>query len=310
MDDASALATPPPSSSAARPRNADARLDDHRELPGCGAPRGLPRRDRALLGAYRGRNAFEGFTTERVYTLVGRGPYSRISPAIPGYGGAGRFLKPNSCSAPATPSASIPARRPVAAHRRRLLPRAGRRPAIGSGDRRHRRLHRRERRHLDNPRQPSLEPAGGLSRPARPPTGWGEKRADARAGNPGRAPPSSSGALVPSQPRQRPPAAPRARLHQQMLRLGATAGELLSVGAHRERVRPMSPALQGLLGYSISPTFLGMVTGSHPAKSLEEDWIPPGSSASPGTEPNCKKAAPSQARPVHWGGTPRRAIDV
>jgi ectoine hydroxylase-related dioxygenase (phytanoyl-CoA dioxygenase family) len=26
-----------------------------------------------LLGAYRGRNAFEGFTTERVYTLVGRG---------------------------------------------------------------------------------------------------------------------------------------------------------------------------------------------------------------------------------------------
>ena len=43
----------------------------------------------------------------------------------------------------------------------------------------------------------------------------------------------------------------------------------------RERVAAMSPALQSLLGYSVTPPFLGMVTASHPAKSLAEDWVAP-----------------------------------
>jgi hypothetical protein len=37
----------------------------------------------------------------------------------------------------------------------------------------------------------------------------------------------------------------------------------------------MSPEAQKLLGYEIAPPFLGMVTASHPAKSLEPGWIPP-----------------------------------
>ena len=37
----------------------------------------------------------------------------------------------------------------------------------------------------------------------------------------------------------------------------------------------MAPELQSLLGYSITPPFLGMVTASHPAKTLDEDWVPP-----------------------------------
>ena len=43
----------------------------------------------------------------------------------------------------------------------------------------------------------------------------------------------------------------------------------------KEVVRAMSPRAQALLGYELWPSFMGMVTGSHPAKSLDPDWVPP-----------------------------------
>lgn len=43
----------------------------------------------------------------------------------------------------------------------------------------------------------------------------------------------------------------------------------------KEIVRGMSPRAQALLGYELWPSFMGMVTGSHPAKSLDPDWVPP-----------------------------------
>lgn len=43
----------------------------------------------------------------------------------------------------------------------------------------------------------------------------------------------------------------------------------------RERVAAMSRPAQVLLGYEIWPPFMGMVSASHPAKVLEADWIPP-----------------------------------
>jgi ectoine hydroxylase-related dioxygenase (phytanoyl-CoA dioxygenase family) len=44
----------------------------------------------------------------------------------------------------------------------------------------------------------------------------------------------------------------------------------------KDRVRRMAPELQCLLGYDIMPpTFMGQVTASHPLKSLEEDWVAP-----------------------------------
>lgn len=43
----------------------------------------------------------------------------------------------------------------------------------------------------------------------------------------------------------------------------------------REMVRAMSPAAQVLLGYEIAPPFLGMVSASHPRKSLDPDWVAP-----------------------------------
>jgi ectoine hydroxylase-related dioxygenase (phytanoyl-CoA dioxygenase family) len=47
------------------------------------------------------------------------------------------------------------------------------------------------------------------------------------------------------------------------------------LGIPREQVRAMSPRVQKLLGYDIWPTFMGMVTASHPSKALEPDWVPP-----------------------------------
>lgn len=47
------------------------------------------------------------------------------------------------------------------------------------------------------------------------------------------------------------------------------------LGIPPERVRAMSPRLQALLGYDIWPPFMGMVSSVHPRKSLEPGWIPP-----------------------------------
>jgi ectoine hydroxylase-related dioxygenase (phytanoyl-CoA dioxygenase family) len=43
----------------------------------------------------------------------------------------------------------------------------------------------------------------------------------------------------------------------------------------KDMVREMSPRLQALLGYEIWPSFMGMVTASHPSKALAPDWVPP-----------------------------------
>jgi ectoine hydroxylase-related dioxygenase (phytanoyl-CoA dioxygenase family) len=43
----------------------------------------------------------------------------------------------------------------------------------------------------------------------------------------------------------------------------------------KDVVRAMSPRAQALLGYELWPSFMGMVTASHPAKSLDPDWTPP-----------------------------------
>ena len=43
----------------------------------------------------------------------------------------------------------------------------------------------------------------------------------------------------------------------------------------KEIVRTMAPRTQALLGYELWPSFMGMVTASHPAKSLEPGFVPP-----------------------------------
>jgi ectoine hydroxylase-related dioxygenase (phytanoyl-CoA dioxygenase family) len=47
------------------------------------------------------------------------------------------------------------------------------------------------------------------------------------------------------------------------------------LGIPRERVAAMAPEVQALLGYSLMPPFMGEVSGTHPAKALNPDWLPP-----------------------------------
>ena len=42
----------------------------------------------------------------------------------------------------------------------------------------------------------------------------------------------------------------------------------------REQVREMSPKIQSLLGYSVHSPFMGQVSGSHPIKTLDPDFVP------------------------------------
>jgi len=55
----------------------------------------------------------------------------------------------------------------------------------------------------------------------------------------------------------------------------ARTQENFYLGIPREQVRKMSPRLQQLLGYDIWPPFMGHVTASHPAKALAPDFVPP-----------------------------------
>ena len=69
--------------------------------------------------------------------------------------------------------------------------------------------------------------------------------------------------------------APRVGWTNQYCEPWARTQENWFLGIPRERVSAMSPALQGLLGYSLMPPFMGEVTGYHPLHVLEEDWEPP-----------------------------------
>ena len=47
------------------------------------------------------------------------------------------------------------------------------------------------------------------------------------------------------------------------------------LGVPPEQARTMSPRLQTLLGYDIWAPFMGMVTSLHPRRALEPGWVPP-----------------------------------
>lgn len=69
--------------------------------------------------------------------------------------------------------------------------------------------------------------------------------------------------------------APRLAFTNQYCQPWARTQENFFLGVPRQRVAAMSRQMQTLLGYDIMPPFMGMVTASHPRKSLAPDWIPP-----------------------------------
>ena len=69
--------------------------------------------------------------------------------------------------------------------------------------------------------------------------------------------------------------APRLSFTNQYCEPWARPQENFFLSVPRERVREMSPEARTLLGYEIFPPFMGHVTATHPAKSLTPGWVPP-----------------------------------
>jgi ectoine hydroxylase-related dioxygenase (phytanoyl-CoA dioxygenase family) len=70
--------------------------------------------------------------------------------------------------------------------------------------------------------------------------------------------------------------APRMAYTNQYCEPWARTQENFYLGVPKDQVRRMSPRLQSLLGYDLMGTsFMGQVTASHPHKSLDEDWVAP-----------------------------------
>lgn len=69
---------------------------------------------------------------------------------------------------------------------------------------------------------------------------------------------------------------PRLAITNQYCQPWARTQENFYLGIPIAQVRTMSPRLQTLLGYDIyEPTFMGMVSSVHPRKALEPDWVAP-----------------------------------
>jgi len=69
--------------------------------------------------------------------------------------------------------------------------------------------------------------------------------------------------------------APRLALTNQYCEPWARTQENFFLGVPREQAKGFSPRLKQLLGYDVMPPFMGQVTGSHPLKSLEDGYIAP-----------------------------------
>ncbi|HEY2483258.1 MAG TPA: phytanoyl-CoA dioxygenase family protein [Caulobacteraceae bacterium] len=224
------------------------------------------------LGRWRGRNPFEGLSTERIYTLVARGKVFEDLAANPRIlAVVGAFLRPGFLLS--------------ASHAIRIHP--------GEAA---------QSLHFDDSFYPFERP--------RPPLGmsvigavdaftaqngatvavpgshaWGSAEVAAvRDGArpklvtfemPAGAAAAFAGTLIHGAGANQSDA-PRLGYTNQYCEPWARTQENWFLGIPRQRVAAMSPTLRALLGYSLMPpTFMGKVSGSHPAKALAPDWVPP-----------------------------------
>jgi len=238
---------------------------------------GLARFREALapfMGSHHGRNDFEGFRTERIYTLVARGKvFEEIAADARLMALIGQFLQPNFLLSASHAISLEPGETPQSVHSddgfyRQRRPRA---PigvsVIGAID--------------------DFTRANGATEIIPGSHLWGEPGDGGRPNDPA----EIEAMLVPM---EMPAGAalvfagtlmhrgganvtdrPRLAFTNQYCEPWARPQENFWLSVPRERVREMSPIAQALLGYEIAPPFLGMVTASHPAKALEPDWVPP-----------------------------------
>jgi ectoine hydroxylase-related dioxygenase (phytanoyl-CoA dioxygenase family) len=225
-------------------------------------------------GAHHGRNDFEGFRTERIYTLVARGRiFEEIAADERVMALIGRFLQPNFLLSASHSINLGPGETAQSIHgddgfyrQRRPRPPIGV-SVIGAID--------------------DFTRANGATEVIPGSHLWGEPGDEGRPNDPA----EIESMLVPM---EIPAGAalvfcgtllhrgganvtdrPRLAFTNQYCEGWARPQENWWLAIPRERVAAMSPTLQALLGYEIVPPFLGMVTASHPAKTLAPDWVPP-----------------------------------
>ena len=219
------------------------------------------------LGTHHGRNAFEGYTTERVYTLVGRGRIFEDIASDPRLLDlVGRFLAPGFLLSASHAICINPGEAAQSLHFDDSfypIPRP-RRPigmsVIGAID--------------------AFTEQNGGTRVIPGSHLWGQDWRDraARARTvpvemPAGAIALLNGTLVHGAGANRSDR-PRLAYTNQYCAPWARTQENFFLGIPRERVRGMNPALQTLLGYELMAPFMGQVTASHPRKTLDPDWTP------------------------------------
>lgn len=232
----------------------------------------------ALSGAHRGRNPFEGYATERIYTLVARGAvFERMTEDPRVLALLDRFLLPGYLL---TASQSIRIHPGEAAQALHIddsfyrLPRP--RPAVSLT------LIAAIDVFTDENGATDILPGSHL---------WDEARAAealAAGGGPGLVPaemPAGAAIVLQGNLIHRGGAnrssAPRLAVTNQYCQPWARPQENFFLGVPRAQAAALSPRLQALLGYEIWPPFMGHVTGSHPRKALEPGWRAPASQLEP-----------------------------
>jgi len=227
-----------------------------------------------FLDAHHGRNDFEGFRTERVYTLVARGKiFEEVATDPRLLALVGRFLQPNFLLSASHAINLGPGETPQSIHADDGFYRQRRpRPPIGISV-----IGAISPFTRDNGAT-EIVPGSHL---------WGEPGDPDRPNDMAEIEamlvpmeiPAGAALVFPGTLLHRGGAnitdQPRLAFTNQYCEPWARPQENFWLSVPRDMVRRMSPAAQTLLGYEIAPPFLGMVTASHPAKSLAPGWVPP-----------------------------------
>ena len=223
------------------------------------------------LGTHRGRNDFEGFKTERIYTLVGRGMvFEQVTEDARVLALLDRFLLPGYLLSASQAICIYPGETAQGIHTDDGFYRQARpRPpcsisVIAAVD-----------DFTETNGGTEVIPGSHL---------WSDAEVEARRHElPGLLQPMvmPAGAAIVFQATMlhqggaNRSAAPRRAFTNQYCQPWGRTQENFFLGVPRELVRQMSPRLQRLLGYDIWPPFMGHVTASHPAKTLEDGWVAP-----------------------------------
>ena len=220
------------------------------------------------LGSHTGRNPFEGEKTERVYTLVARGRiFWKIALDERVLALCGRFLLPD-CLLTASQAICIHSgEKPQAFHfddTFYTVPRP--RPMISLST-------------IVAVDAFTRENGGTEVIPGSHRWGedWHERLADAQAvalEMPAGGCVAFAGTLVHRGGANRS-GSPRLAFSNQYCQAWARQQENFMLGVPAEVAREMPQRLQGMLGYSIYPPFMGQLTASHPAKALEAGFTNP-----------------------------------